>query len=389
MEQTDMKLLSNIFRPLGWALGLSLVFGTFCAPAFAQKVVKIGVSGPYTGGAASYGKDFESAVKLAIDEANAAGIKLGGEAVRFELISEDDAGDAKQAVSVATKLVDMKVAGVVGHLQSGATIPASKVYHDAGIPQVAPAATNPILTRQGFKTAFRVIGDDQQVGTAMAGYIVTKLGFKSVAVIDDRTAFGQGLADVVAKTVPTLGGKVLAREFTTDKATDFKAILTTIKSKNVQAIFYGGLNAQAGPLKRQMMDLGMSAQLFGSSISSDEFVSFAGKEAAEGTYSADSGQAIENMPGGPDFVKKFTAKYGPVVMYAPYGYDATNVLINAMKAANSADPKKYLPQISKLNFKGVTGPIAFDNKGDLRSAAVTFFRVKAGKWETQETVSTK
>ena len=384
-----MKLLSNIFRPLGWALGLSLVFGAFCAPAFAQKVVKIGVSGPYTGGAASYGKDFESAVKLAIDEANAAGIKLGGEAVRFELISEDDAGDAKQAVSVATKLVDMRVAGVVGHLQSGATIPASKVYHDAGIPQVAPAATNPILTRQGFKTAFRVIGDDQQVGTAMAGYIVTKLGFKSVAVIDDRTAFGQGLADVVAKTVPTLGGKVVAREFTTDKATDFKAILTTIKAKNAQAIFYGGLNAQAGPLKRQMMDLGMSAQLFGSSISSDEFVSFAGKEAAEGTYSADSGQAIENMPGGPDFVKKFTAKYGPVVMYAPYGYDATNVLINAMKAANSADPKKYLPQISKLNFKGVTGPIAFDNKGDLRSAAVTFFRVKAGKWETQETVSTK
>lgn len=384
-----MKLLSNIFRPLGWALGLSLVFGTFCAPAFAQKVVKIGVSGPYTGGAASYGKDFESAVKLAIDEANAAGIKLGGEAVRFELISEDDAGDAKQAVSVATKLVDMRVAGVVGHLQSGATIPASKVYHDAGIPQVAPAATNPTLTRQGFKTAFRVIGDDQQVGTAMAGYIVTKLGFKSVAVIDDRTAFGQGLADVVAKTVPTLGGKVVAREFTTDKATDFKAILTTIKAKNAQAIFYGGLNAQAGPLKRQMMDLGMSAQLFGSSISSDEFVSFAGKEAAEGTYSADSGQAIENMPGGPDFVKKFTAKYGPVVMYAPYGYDATNVLINAMKAANSADPKKYLPQISKLNFKGVTGPIAFDNKGDLRSAAVTFFRVKAGKWETQETVSTK
>jgi len=384
-----MKPFSNIFRPLGWALGLSLIFGAFCVPAFAQKVVKIGVAGPYTGGAASYGKDFESAVKLAIDDANAAGIKLGGEAVRFELISEDDAGDAKQAVSVATKLVDMRVAGVVGHLQSGATIPASKVYHDAGIPQVAPAATNPTLTRQGFKTAFRVIGDDQQVGAALAGYIVTKLGFKSVAVIDDRTAYGQGLADVVAKTVPTLGGKVAAREFTTDKATDFKAILTTIKSKNVQAIFYGGLNAQAGPLKRQMMDLGMTTPLFGSSISSDEFVSFAGKEAAEGTYSADSGQAIENMPGGPAFVKKFTAKYGPVVMYAPYGYDATNVLINAMKAANSADPKKYLPQISKLNFKGVTGPISFDNKGDLRSAAVTFFQVKAGKWETLETVSTK
>ena len=384
-----MKPFSNISRPLGWALGLGLVFGAFCAPAFAQKVVKIGVAGPYTGGAASYGKDFESSVRLAIDDANAASIKLGGEAVHFELISEDDAGDAKQAVSVATRLVDMRVAGVVGHLQSGATIPASKVYSDAGVPQVAPAATNPTFTRQGYKTAFRVIGDDQQVGTAMANYIVTKLGFKSVAVIDDRTAYGQGLADVVAKSVPTLGGKVEAREYTNDKATDFKAILTAIKAKNVQAVFYGGLNAQAGPLKRQMIDLGMTTPLFGSSISSDEFISFAGKEAAEGTISADSGQAIEKMAGGPNFVKKFNAKYGKVVMYAPYGYDATNVLINAMKAANSADPKKYLPEIGKLNFNGVTGPIAFDSKGDLRSAAVTFSRVKAGKWETLETVSTK
>lgn len=384
-----MKHLSSISRPLPLALALGVLFGAFSSTALAQKVVKLAVSGPFSGGAASYGKDFESSVKLAIEDANAAGIKLGGEAVRFELISEDDAGDAKQAVSVATKFVDMKVAGVVGHLQSGATIPASKVYHDAGIPQVAPAATNPTFTRQNFKTAFRVIGDDLQVGSAMAGYIVTKLGLKSVAVIDDRTAFGKGLADVVDKTVPTLGGKVVTREFTTDKASDFRAILTSIKGKNAQAIFYGGLNAQAGPLKRQMMELGMTAPLFGSSISSDEFISFAGKDAAEGTYSADSGQAIEKMPGGPDFVKKFTAKYGPVVMYAPYGYDATNVLINAMKAANSADPKKYLPEISKLNFKGVTGPIAFDNKGDLRSAAVTFFRVKAGKWETLETMSTK
>jgi len=223
----------------------------------------------------------------------------------------------------------------------------------------------------------------------MAQYIVVKLGLKSVAVIDDRTAFGQGLADVVEKTVPTLGGTVVAREFTSDKASDFKAILTAIKGKNVQAVFYGGVNAQAGPLKRQMRDLGIGAPLFGSSISSDEFVTFAGNEAAEGTISADSGQAIEKMPGGPAFVTKFSAKYGKVVMYAPYGYDATNVLINAMKAANSADPKKYLGEIGKLGFNGVTGPIAFDAKGDLRSAAVTFFQVKDGKWVPLETVATK
>jgi len=379
----------TLSRRTGLALGLALALATWSLPAAAQKVVKIGMSGPYTGGAAAYGKDFESAVKLALEDANAAGIKLDGQAVKFELVSEDDAGDPKQAVSVAQRLVDMKVAGVVGHLQSGATIPASKIYFEAGIPQVAPAATNPTFTRQKFNTAMRVIGDDSQVGSAMASYIVSKMGLKSVAVIDDRTAFGKGLADVVASTVPSVGGKVETREFTTDKATDFKAILTSIKSKNVQAIFFGGLNAQAGPLKRQMVDLGMKMPLFGSSISSDEFIEFAGKEAAEGTFSADSGQAIENMPGGPDFVKKFNAKYGKVVMYAPYGYDATNVLINAMKAANSADPKKYLPAIAKLNFKGVTGPIAFDEKGDLRSAAVTFFQVKGGAWVPLETVASK
>lgn len=382
-----MNHLSNISRSL--VLGLGLAFGSLCAPAFAQTVVKIGVAGPYTGPVAAYGKDFESAVRLAIDDANAAGIRFGSEAVRFELLSEDDAADPKQAVTVATRLVDMQVAGVVGHLTSGATIPAAKVYSDAGIPQIAPAATNPTLTRQGFKTTFRVIGDDLQVGAAMANYLVSKLGLKSVAVIDDRSAFGQGLADVVAKTVPTLGGKVVTREYTNDKATDFKSILTSIKAKKVQAVFYGGVNAQAGPLRRQMRDLGMNTPLFGSAISSDEFIAFAGAEAAEGTISADSGQAIEKMPGGPGFVKKFAAKYGKVVMYAPYGYDATNVLINAMKAANSADPAKYLPEIGKLSFNGVTGPISFNGKGDLRSATVTFSRVKGGKWETLETVATK
>lgn len=368
---------------------LSLATCGLTLSAAAETVVKIGVSGPYSGSIAHYGKDFESAVRLAIDEANLAGIRLGGEVVRFEMVSDDDQADPKQAVAVANRLVDKGVVGVVGHLTSGATIPASKVYFAAGIPQIAPAATNPTLTRQGYNTVFRVIGDDQQVGAAISHYIVGKLGLKAVAVIDDRTAFGQGLADVVAKTVVTLGAQVAAREFTSDKASDFRAILTSIKSKNVQAIFYGGVDAQAGPLKRQMYELGMKMPFFSSSISSDQFVKIAGKEAAEGVYSADSGQAIEKMPGGPDFTKKFNARFGKIVMYAPYGYDATNVLINAMKAANSADPKKYLPEIYKLNFAGVTGPISFDNRGDLRAAAVTFFQVKNGKFETLETVSSK
>ena len=367
------------------ALGLALA----AAPASAQKVVRIGVAAPLTGPVATYGKDFEAAVRLAVEDANKAGFTIGGEPARLELVSEDDAADPKQAVSVATRLVDMRVSGVVGHLTSGATIPASRIYSMAGIPQIAPAATNPAYTRQGYKTTFRVIGDDLQVGSALGRYIVEKLGLKDVAVVDDRSAFGQGLADVVAKSVVGAGGKVVAREFTNTTASDFKTILTNMKARKPQAIFYGGVNAQAGPLRRQMRELGITIPLVGSSISSDEFVQFAGKDAAEGTYSGDSGQALEKMPGGAQFKQQFTAKYGEVVMYAPYGYDAANVLINAIKAANSAEPAKVLAQVQKVQFKGVTGPIAFDEKGDLRSAAVTFFQVKGGKWQPLETLNTK
>jgi branched-chain amino acid transport system substrate-binding protein len=283
----------------------------------------------------------------------------------------------------------MKVSGVVGHLTSGATIPASRIYSNAGIAQIAPAATNPLYTRQGYKTTFRVIGDDLQVGTALGRYIVEKLGLKDVAVVDDRSAFGQGLADVVARSVTGAGGRVVAREFTNTAATDFNAILTNIKGRKPQAIFYGGVNAQAGPMRKQMRELGLAIPLVGSSISSDEFVQFAGRQAAEGTYSADSGQALEKMPGGAQFKQRFNAKYGEVVMYAPYGYDAATALINAIRNANSADPAKVLAEVRKADFKGVTGPIAFDEKGDLRSAAVTFFQVKDGKWQPLETLSTR
>ncbi len=384
-----MKMIPRSFKRTAWIAGLGLGFALSGTSAVAQKVVYMGVAAPLTGPVASYGKDHEYGVRLAVDDANKAGLKIGGEAVRIELVVEDDAADPKQAVSVATRLVDKKVMGVVGHLTSGGTIPGSKVYNAAGIAQVAPAATNPTYTRQGYKTAFRVIGDDLQVGTATGDYLVKKLGFKKVAIVDDRGAFGQGLADVVAKAVAAAGGTVATREFTNTTATDFKAILTTIKGLKVDAVFYGGVNAQAGPMRRQMRELGVTAPLFGSSISADEFVKFAGAEAAEGSYSSDSGQALEKMPGGPAFQKNFKAKYGEVVMYAPYAYDATNVLINAMKAANSTDPAKIAAAVSKVNFTGVTGPIAFDEKGDLRSAAVTFFQVKNGKWVPLETVATK
>ncbi|OTP67913.1 branched-chain amino acid ABC transporter substrate-binding protein [Caballeronia sordidicola] len=363
-------------------------FAASAATAFADQTVTIGYSGPLTGQIAHIGKDAENGVKLAIEDANAAAIKIKGDPVHFVLLSEDDAADPKTAVAVAQKFADAKVNGVVGHITSGATIPASKAYADAGIPQVSPSATNPMLTRQGFATAFRVIGDDSYVGRVIAQYLTQTKGFRRIAVIDDRTSYGQGLADVVVNELKASGVDVVDREFATDKTIDFRGILTSIKSKGAQAVFYGGVDAQAGPLRKQMTRLAMNLPLVGSAIETEKFVELAGTGAAEGTVSAESGQPAGTMPKGKTFEQKFK-KYGSVVLYAPYAYDATWALINAIKQADSTVPADYLPAMKKINFDGVTGKIAFDSRGDLRAANVTLYEVKNGKYVPDATVSLK
>ena len=202
------------------------------AAAAAETVtVTIGHAGPLTGGIAHLGKDDENGVHLAVDEANAKKIKIGGKTVKFEMMSEDDQADPKLGPTIAQKFVDAKVAGVVGHLNSGVSIPASAVYNQAGIPMISGSATNPKLTEQGFKTIFRTVGRDDQQGPAIAAYIANELKLKKVAIADDATAYGEGLANEVEKTLKAAGVQIVAREKTNDKATDFKAILTKIKGK--------------------------------------------------------------------------------------------------------------------------------------------------------------
>ena len=230
------------------------------APAAASEVVvKIGHAGPLTGGIAHLGKDDENGVHLAIDEANAKKIKIGGKTVKFEMMSEDDQADPKLGPTIAQKFADAKVAGVVGHLNSGVTIPASAVYNQAGIPMISGSATNPKLTEQGFKVVFRTVGRDDQQGPAIAAYIANELKSKKVAIADDATAYGEGLANEVEKTLKAAGVQIVAREKTNDKATDFKAILTKIKGKNPDAVFYGGMDATGGPMLKQARELGIKA----------------------------------------------------------------------------------------------------------------------------------
>jgi branched-chain amino acid transport system substrate-binding protein len=356
-------------------------------PAPEVVTVKIGSASPLTGAQAHIGIDIKNGVQLAIEDLNARGVEIGGKKVKFELIAEDDEANPTKATTVAQKLVDSKVAAVVGHFNSGASIPASKIYSDAGIPQISPASTNPKYTLQGFKTAFRVVAHDNQQGPTLAKFAAENLKVKSVAVIDDSTAYGQGLADAFAATAKGAGAKIVAHEHTTDKDTDFRAILTSIKGRKPDLVMFGGIDPQAGPMVRQMASLGIKAKFMGGDgMQTPNFIKIAG-EASEGALASTPGLPMTQMPGGKEFLAKYKAKFNAdVELYAPMGYDAVMVFVDAMKRAGSTDPAKFLPEIGKTNYQGVIGPIAFDEKGDLKNGPITIYVVKGGKWEALETV---
>jgi branched-chain amino acid transport system substrate-binding protein len=348
------------------------------APAAVE--VKIGHVGPITGGIAHLGKDNENGARLAIEQANEAKVKLGGKDVRFVLVAEDDQADPKVGTTVAQKLVDAKVVGVVGHLNSGTSIPASPIYNGAGIPVISGSATNPKLTEQGFKTQFRVVGRDDQQGPAIASYLAANNKPKTVAVIDDATAYGEGLANEVEKTLKAAKIGVLPREKGTDKTTDWKAVLTKLKGRNPDAIFYGGMDATGGPLMKQGRELGIKAVFaFGDGACTDEMAKLAGP-AAEGLLCSQAG--IPVAAADKSFLEAYKKKFNvDPILYAPFTYDATNLLIAAMKKADSADPAKYLPELAKISYKGASGEIAFDDKGDRKDAEMTIFTMKGGKIE--------
>jgi len=369
------SLMSAVACSLG--LAIALVAGS----AQAQEIVKIGFASPLTGSQANYGKDNQNGAQMAIDELNAQGVTIGGKPVKFQLLAEDDQAEPKQGPLIAQKLADAKVAGVVGHFNSGVTIPASRVYNEAGIPELS-VSTNVKYTHQGFKTAFRLMADDDKQGTALGEYAVKNLKLKRLAVIDDATAYGQGLADSFEAAVKASGGEVVKREHTNDKAVDFNTLLTSIKAARPDAIFFGGYDAQAGPMAKQMKLLGMNIPLMGGeTMNSAKFIELAGP-AAEGNIASTPGAALESRPGGKAFAAKYKAKYNADVgLYTPYFYDGVMVIAAAMKAANSTDPAKYLPALAKIKYPGVTADFEFDSNGDLTKGLLTIFQVKNGKWE--------
>jgi branched-chain amino acid transport system substrate-binding protein len=374
-----MKNLQAGITVIAAAVAAALV-SVGCSQQESGAEVRIGHVAPLTGGIAHLGKDNENGARLAIEEANAAKIKIDGKDVKFTLIAEDDQADPKVGTTVAQKLVDAKVVGVVGHLNSGTSIPASPLYNQAGIPVISGSATNPKLTEQGFKTQFRVVARDDQQGPAVANYLAVNNKPKVVAVIDDATAYGEGIANEVEKTLKAANIEVLPREKGTDKTTDWKAILTKLRGRNPDAVFYGGMDATGGPLLKQGRELGIKAVFsFGDGACTDKMKELAG-DAVEGMLCSQAG--IPPQAASKKFLDAYKKKFNvDPILYSPFTYDATNLLIEAMKKANSTDPKKYLGELQKISFTGASGPISFDQKGDRKDAEITMFTMKGGKLE--------
>ena len=348
-------------------------------PADAVEV-KIGHVAPLTGPIAHLGKDNENGARLALEEINKAGLTIDGKKVVLTLVPEDDAEDPKTATQVAQKLVDAKVVGVVGHLNSGTSIPASRIYSDAGITQVSPSATNPDYTKQGFKTTYRLVATDAQQGPALANYVANTLKAKTVAIIDDSTQYGKGLADEFEKTVKAAGVKVVTREASNNKATDFKAILTKIKGSKPDVIMYGGMDATGGPLTKQAAELGIKAKVVGGDGMCTEKLAELAGEAVVNVTCSEAGMALSKMAQGADFQKRYKARFNSdVQIYAPFTYDAVYVLVDSMKRSNSTDPAKILAAMPDTKMQGLVGNIAFDNKGDLKEGVITLYDFKDKK----------
>ena len=368
------------FTPKLIAFAVALAFA---GSAGAQEVIKIGHVAPISGPSAHLGKDNENGARMAIEELNAKGFLINGKKVTFVLLNEDDGADPKQGTAVAQKLVDAKVNGVIGHLNSGTTVPASRIYNNAGIPEISPATTTPQYTNQGFAGAFRVVASDKKLGSMLAAYAANTLHAKNIAVIDDRSAYGQGVADEFVKGAKLPGVKIVGKEFTTPTSTDFTAILTSIKAKKPDLVFFGGMDSVGGPMLKQMKALGIDAKFMGGDgVCTESLARLAGDGIGENkvTCAEAGGVKGDQEKVMADFQARYKKKYGSdVQLYAPYVYDAVMTMAMAMQAARSADPKVYLPELKKIRYQGVTGLIQFDAKGDIKDGALTLFTYKGGK----------
>lgn len=357
------------------ALSLLVLLG-----ADSSETVHIGLSAPLTGDQAYIGIGVNQGAQMAVEDANAKGPVFGN--TKLKLVSLDDQHNPTQAVLVANKFAsDPNLVGVVGHFNSSCTKASSAIYHETRIPQVSPASTNPDISKQGFDTFFRVCATDDVQAPAAVHY-VNKLGFKRVAIIDDQTTYGQGLANQFEKRFKAAGGTVVTHNGITQGEKDFTPLLTRIKSQKPELIFFGGIYPELSLLLKQSNKIGMNVPwMGGDGIFDASVVELATPALAEGTYATMLGVDPHMLPSAQDFVRRYEARYGDIGSFTAYGYDAANVLIDAVRRAGKKDREAVLAELKKTkDFPGILGPINFDANGDAIGKSVGIFQIKNGKF---------
>jgi branched-chain amino acid transport system substrate-binding protein len=358
---------------------LSLIMGaSLLAMVAASAQIKMGVAGPLTGPNAAFGAQLKNGAEQAVADINAKGGILGQ---AITLSFGDDVSDPKQGVSVANKFAGDGVKMVVGHFNSGVTNPASDVYAENGIIMMTPSATNPRITEKGLWNVFRTCGRDDQQGEVAGQYLSTKMKDKKVAVIHDKTTYGQGLADETKKAFNKLGGKEVLYEGVNVGEKDYSAVVSKIKAAGVDVVYWGGLHTEGGLIVRQMRDQGVKATLMsGDGITSDEFATIGGP-AVIGTLMTFPPDP-RNRPEAKDVLAKFKAKNYDPEAYTLYSYAVVEVYKQAAEGAKSVDPKKMAAFIhSGATFKTVIGDLKYDKKGDITRPDYVMYEWKqvAGK----------
>jgi branched-chain amino acid transport system substrate-binding protein len=354
----------------GVALAASLAFA-----GAAQAQLKMGVAGPITGPNAAFGKQLTDGAEQAAADFNAAGGILGQ---KIELSKGDDVSDPKQGVSVANKFVGDGIKIVIGHFNSGVTMPASEVYAENGILMITPSATNPKITERKLWNVFRTCGRDDQQGAVAADYIAKNLKGKKVAVVHDKTTYGQGLADETRKAMNKAGVKEVLYEGVNTGEKDFSALITKMKNAGVEIVYWGGLHTEGGLIVRQMRDQGVKAVMMsGDGITSDEFATIGGP-GVEGTLMTFPPDP-RNRPEAAKVVAAYKAKGINPEAYTLYTYAAMEIVKQAAEAAKTLDPKKVAAQIhSGQKFKTVIGELSYDKKGDITRPDYTMYTWKKG-----------
>ncbi len=366
------------------AIGVLVAVLSTSAAARAGDVLKIGVAGPFSGAYAAFGEQLWRGAEQAAKDINAAG---GINGKRVQLVKGDDACEPKQAVAVANRLADFEeVSAVVGHFCSSSTMPASEIYADASILMITPASTNPMVTERGLPTVFRTCGRDDQQGVVGANFVLDQLKSQRVAILHDKDTYGQGLANAMRDRLHQLGKKEVLYEGLTRGEKDFNALVTKLKSVRADAVYFGGLHGEAGPLVRQMREQGLQAPLIsGDGIVSEEFVVAAGgPKYAEGVYMT-FGADPRNIPSGEQVVDTFRKNGYEPEGYTLYAYATMQSIAAAMKSTNSDDGEKLAKWLHGNETATVMGPKSWDAKGDLKVSDYVMYRWDdAGKYRMVE-----